>query len=212
MKKIILLVITFFLLFSPSVAFAQGMMGGSASSAQESQIINDTSHEQSEGKAIWEKLQAKKIQCKSLTSDNYELLGEYFMGQMIGDTKRHALMNSMMQNMMGKNGEEQMHIILGKRMSGCEPNASTSQDMMDSGMMSMMMGGGGMMGSAFTPSSFGGTGGGANSMMGFGNVMGWNGFGILGFLIWIFWIVVLVDLILLGIWLWKKIKKERQIK
>ena len=40
-------------------------------------------------------------------------------------------------------------------------------------------------------------------MMGYGNMMG--GAGILGSL---FGIVVLVDLILLGIWLWKQINKK----
>lgn len=43
-------------------------------------------------------------------------------------------------------------------------------------------------------------------MMGYGNVGGMmGGFGILGT---IFWIVLLVDLILLGIWLWKQIQKK----
>lgn len=97
-----------------------------------------------------------------------------------------------------------MHIVFGKQLSGCEPNAQFPQN--GAGFMSMMgMMGGGMMGSALLPQ----VGGGGNSMMGFGNVMGWNGFGFFGFLIWIFWIVVLVDLILLGVWLWKKIKKEK---
>jgi len=43
-------------------------------------------------------------------------------------------------------------------------------------------------------------------MMGFGNyenMMG--GFGVIGS---IFWVVILVDLILLGIWLWKQINKK----
>ncbi len=42
-------------------------------------------------------------------------------------------------------------------------------------------------------------------MMGwnYGNMMG--GFGVIGSLIWI---IVLVDLILLGIWLWKQISKK----
>lgn len=44
-------------------------------------------------------------------------------------------------------------------------------------------------------------------MMGwnYGNMMGWNeGFSLFSSLIYI---VILVDLILLGIWLWKKIQK-----
>ena len=38
---------------------------------------------------------------------------------------------------------------------------------------------------------------------GFGNMMG-QGFGILASALWI---VVFIDLVLLGIWLWKKIQK-----
>ncbi len=43
-------------------------------------------------------------------------------------------------------------------------------------------------------------------MMGYGNFGGMmGGFGLLG---GIFWIVLLIDLILLGIWLWKQINKK----
>lgn len=43
-------------------------------------------------------------------------------------------------------------------------------------------------------------------MMGFGNMMGWGGgFSFWGFLIWL---VILVDLVLLGAWLWKQIGKK----
>lgn len=40
----------------------------------------------------------------------------------------------------------------------------------------------------------------------YGNMMGWNnGWGLVGSLPWI---VVLIDLVLLGIWLWKKIQEK----
>lgn len=45
-------------------------------------------------------------------------------------------------------------------------------------------------------------------MMGFGNysnMMNWGGFGLVGSLLWL---VILIDLILLGIWLWKKIQEK----
>ena len=184
MKKLFLVLVLFtVLMILPSSVFAQGMMDWGSNSNVSSSAVAATAQDQTKGKQIWEELQAKKLQCNSLTSDNYELLGEYFMGQMIGDTQRHVLMNSMMQNMMGKNGEEQMHIVLGKRFSGCESNAQTSQNMMDNGMMSMMMGG--MMG------------GGVNSMMGYG---GWNNMmdGLGGFgLGWVFMILLWVLVILL---------------
>ncbi len=39
---------------------------------------------------------------------------------------------------------------------------------------------------------------------GYGSMMG-SGFGVLGL---IFWLVILADLILVGIWLWKQIQKK----
>ena len=39
----------------------------------------------------------------------------------------------------------------------------------------------------------------------FGNMMGGYGIGLLGT---IFWLIILADLILLGIWLWKQINKK----
>nr|MBI5455976.1 hypothetical protein [Candidatus Levybacteria bacterium] len=148
-----------------------------------------TTREEAEGKAIWEKLQARQVDCKNLTNDNFEVLGEYFMGKMVGSS--HEVMNNMMVRMMGEEGEKQMHTAMGKKNSGCDTSAQLSQNGI--GFMPMMW----MMG------------GGANSMTGFGNVMGLSGFSFFGFLMWIFWTVVLVDSILLGVWLWKKIKKER---
>ncbi len=78
---------------------------------------NHTAQEEAEGKEIWEKLQAKQLECKNLTDDNFEVLGEYFMGQMAGSS--HEAMNNMMVRMMGEEGEKQMHIAMGKRNSGC---------------------------------------------------------------------------------------------
>ncbi len=43
-------------------------------------------------------------------------------------------------------------------------------------------------------------------MMGYyGNMMGWGGFGIFASL---FYIVLLIDMVLLGIWLWRKISQK----
>ncbi|MBI2405436.1 hypothetical protein HYV21_00060 [Candidatus Microgenomates bacterium] len=42
---------------------------------------------------------------------------------------------------------------------------------------------------------------------GYGNMMNWGG-GTLGFLATLFWVVILIDLILVGVWLWKQINKK----
>ncbi|MCL4354201.1 SHOCT domain-containing protein [Patescibacteria group bacterium] len=162
---------------------AQGMMNwGNTSSATPSSVIS-TAQDEAKGKQIWEQLQSKQVTCESLKDDDFEALGEYFMGQSVGNIERHAAMNQMMQNMMGQNREEQMHISLGKRSSGCDTNAS-----FPSGyglpMMWRMMGGGG------------------NPMMGYGswnNMMGsWGGFGVAAWLTMIlFWGLLILGVIAL---------------
>lgn len=121
---------------------------------------NHTVSEEAEGKEIWEKLQSKQVTCKDLLDDDFGALGEYYMGQMTGNS--HEAMNIMMEQMMGKESEEQMHVVMGKRLSGC------------------------------------GRGGG-NLMMG----LGWGG-GLMS----LFWLVVFIDLVLVGIWLLKQIQKK----
>ena len=116
MKRLFFLIIlTIILVTTPSVTFAQGMMTQSAISPDD-----HTAREEAEGKEIWERLQSKQITCNGLSDENFGSLGEYFMGQMAGDTNRHAVMNQMMTGMMGEAGEREMHVVMGKRMSGCD--------------------------------------------------------------------------------------------
>lgn len=122
------------LLFSGTV-LAQGMMGANAINSD-----GHTAREEAEGKAVWKKLQAKELICEDLSDDNFGTLGEYFMGQMVGAS--HKAMNNMMIQMMGENGEEQMHVAMGKRLSGCDTSAAIpSQGVGFMPMMQMMMGG-----------------------------------------------------------------------
>lgn len=125
MKKISLILglgLVLITIFTSSVS-AQGMMGNRTSSP--SGIVSDdhTAREEAEGKEIWERLQAKETTCDGLSDADFGALGEYFMGQSFGNTERHSVMNQMMKNMMGEKGEEQMHVTLGKRSSGCDINA-----------------------------------------------------------------------------------------
>src|SRR3989338_6662337 len=181
MKKLFLTAIFLFtLLLTPSVTFAQGMMGNWTSSPSSVTSDDHTAGEEIEGKEIWNKLQTKQLECKNLTDEQYGSLGEYFMGQSIGNTQRHILMNQMMTSMMG---EEQAHIAMGKRLSGCEPNAQVPSNGVGFMPMMWMMGGGG------------------NSMMGtgWGNMMGgWNGFGLLGWIpMLLFWILLILGVVAL---------------
>lgn len=218
MKKYLLLILLVFTLslFTPSFGFAQGMMGDMVGGNNTvSQSDDDhTAYEEAEGKEIWEKLQAKAVTCDDLSDDDFAALGEYFMGQMMGDS--HEAMNNRLIQTMGKKGEEQMHRAMGKRMSNCEPNAPMPQNMpAPSGVEGM---GGGMP--AMNPSeargswmpmmmnmmlapwrSFTGIRGGGNQMMGYwgNNIMGgWGVFGILGLIsMLLFWLLIILGVIAL---------------
>src|SRR3989344_321292 len=172
-----------FLVMLPFLSFTLSVHVLAAESSNQQTIATDnhTAQEEAEGKEIWEKLQAEELKCEDLSGDNFGALGEYFMGQMMGDA--HETMNNRLIQMLGEEGEEQMHIAMGKRMSGCDPNASLPQNMMGGGMMPMMMS---MMG------------GGGNPMMDYGwnNMMG--GFGLLGWLpMLLFWILLILGVVAL---------------
>ncbi|TAL63402.1 MAG: hypothetical protein EPN85_00160, partial [Bacteroidetes bacterium] len=195
MKKILVSLSMLLILVSvfASSASAQGMMNWGNTSSATPSSVSSTAEDEAKGKQIWEQLQSKQTNCSNLKNDNFEILGEYFMGQSVGNTERHAVMNQMMKSMMGDEGETQMHIALGKRYSGCDANAPYPQN--GWGFMPMMW----MMGSAFAPESFGGTRGGGNPMMGYGdwgNMMGW-GFGIGWVFMIVFWLLIILGVVAL---------------
>lgn len=195
------LIIVVALVISPKLTFAQGMMGGfnNIATTSSSQIDPD----ETAGKAIWDQLQNKQTACQSLRDDDFDKLGDFFMGNMMGSS--HDYMDQLMAQRLGEDGEKQMHIVMGKRLSSCDIKATFPQG---AGYFMPMMGGfGGMMG-----------GGNANNqswsngwprMMGnsgWGNMMngGFSSWSILGLLTWG---LVTVFLILGIIYFWRGIKK-----
>ena len=114
MKKLIILILGFLLLQGVWSAFTK----------------EDLEREVNEGKEIYEKLKKKEISCADLTKENFASLGEYFMDLMVGNRDSHLAMNLMMKNMHGEDGEELMHINMGKRFSGCDTSTNFSLPMM----------------------------------------------------------------------------------
>ena len=189
MKKLIFLTISVLVigLASPIISSAQGMMGFSSSSPDKSAIQSQQQEEQ-EGKTFLDSLNNKTITCSQLKDADFEKIGEYFMGQAIGDTSRHIVMNNTMKSMMGDQGEEQAHTIMGKRMSGCDTSAAIPP------MMQMMMGGG-IMGGWSSPF---GSNQPNNSMMNFGFTP-FGGFGWIFMILW--WVLIIVGIVALIKWL-----------
>jgi len=188
MKKLIFTILAAIVIGSFAANVNAQMMGGfSNSTADWEEVVEHTAREEQEGKELWDKLQAKKVACADLNNEQYGVLGEYFMGQMAGES--HAAMNAMMIQVHGEDGEEQIHIVMGKRLSGCDTSAAfpaISGGWMP--MMNMMWGG--------WSSPFGNNS--TNNMMNFG-------FGPLGGFGWIFmilwWVLIIAGIVALIKWL-----------
>ena len=165
------------------------MMGFLISSSDNAAIQSQQQEEQ-EGKTFLDNLKSKTITCSQLKDADFEKIGEYFMDQSIGDTARHIAMNEMMKGMMGEHGEEQAHIAMGKRLSGCDTSAAfPSQSASFMPMMQMMMGG------WSSPYGFNQTN---NPMMNFGFTPFGN-FGWIFMILW--WVLIIVGVIALIKWL-----------
>ncbi|MEK7598288.1 MAG: SHOCT domain-containing protein [Patescibacteria group bacterium] len=198
MKKLLFITTIFILgLTFPTFSFAQGMMGFPSLSLNDAAIQSQQQEEQ-EGKKLLDDLSNKTADCSQLKDTDFEKIGEYFMGQSIGDTSRHILMNEMMKRMMGEKGEEQMHAVMGKRLSGCDTSAAfPSQDVGFMPMMNMFAQYGapgsrtGMMGGWSSPLGSNQTN---NSMMNFG-LSSLGGFGWIFMILW--WILIIVGVIML---------------
>ena len=169
------------------------MMRNPSPQANDSQ--NQTAQDEAAGKAIWDKLQDKQLSCGNLTDDQFDVLGDFFMGNMMG--ANHDYMNELMAQRLGDNGEKQMHITLGKRLSGCDSNASFPKGA--NYFMPMMGFSAGMMNNTNTDS----WGRSINGMMGYGNLG--NSYGIFGLLVPI---GLFVFLTLGSIYFWKKLQKK----
>jgi hypothetical protein len=198
MKLLSIILLSLLLLILPVKTDAQGMMGNVGnSSTLDSASVTSTAQDEANGKILYEKLQNKQVTCTELTDDDFDVLGDYFMGQRLGNTESHALMNDMMKRMMGDDGEKQMHISLGKRLSNCNSSAPISND---GTRFLPMLGLGGMMGSN-------GNSGYSGGMMGYGfNGFGQKGWNILGIIPWTLGILFLI----LGIlYFWRGIHNKK---
>ncbi len=80
------------------------------------------SADEQKGQAIFAQLQNKQTSCVKLTNDDFDVMGDFFMGRMMGSA--HDSMDQQMAQKLGANGERQTHIAMGQRLSGCNVNAS----------------------------------------------------------------------------------------
>ena len=157
MKKIIFTAIALLMIIPTTIASAQMMygrgqypttaypvmMGYYATSTIASSSASMDAEELS-GQALLQQLESKNINCLNLTQSDYGSIGEYYMSLMMGSG--HDAMDSYIVNRYGQTYDDQMHLVMGERFSGC--NA-------DFGFPVGMMGFGPMMGAYGYQSGFG---------------------------------------------------------
>ena len=122
--------------------------------------------EAQQGGQLLQRLRAGTTTCASLSTSDFDHVGEYVMERMLGSAQAHEAMNREMAAIVGSSGETQAHVYMGQRFAGC---ANGNPPTAFGAMMGMM--GAGMMGSAYGgsgPSSMmGGNHNGAAGMMGY---------------------------------------------
>ena len=97
----------------------------------------DLTGEVQQGQQLANAVRSGQTHCSDLSTDDFELIGEYAMDRFLGNRAAHEAINEHMVRMMGEAGERRMHIALGYRFTGC-PGAAPSSWL---GPMAGMMGG-----------------------------------------------------------------------
>jgi hypothetical protein len=103
-------------------------------------LADSVTAEQAQGAQVLSQIQHGTLNPKKLSTDQYQVLGEYLMGRALGSTQLHQRMNTLMNAMMGSSASDQMHIYLGKRYLGVGVTPS-GRDSQLYGLMGTMMGG-----------------------------------------------------------------------
>lgn len=97
--------------------------------------------EEQQGARVLSELNAGSLRCSEAGASEFEHVGEYVMGRMMGSPEAHESMNSLMARMMGSANEEQVHEVMGRRFAGCGNPAFPARFGETMGAMGMMTGG-----------------------------------------------------------------------
>ncbi len=106
-----------------------------------------TVEDEKQGAAVLQEFESGKLSCADASDENFERVGEYVMGRMLGSPGSHDAMDEVMSRMMGSGSESRVHEAMGRRFADCgggQLPAGFGRMMGAVNAMGMM--GGGMMG------------------------------------------------------------------
>lgn len=87
--------------------------------------VASVADEQREGAALVKALDTGKRDYKSMSEQDLERIGEFWMGRMIGSTQTHEAMNARMRQMLGAQGDARMHELMGQRYARLTTSSSS---------------------------------------------------------------------------------------
>ena len=162
-----------------------------------------TASEERAGARILGSVENGQRSCGELPVADFEKVGDYAMGRMVGSTRAHERMDSLMKQMMGQPATDRMHVVMGKRFAGCGQASVPGGFGAMMGVMNMMAGAG-SGGSGMMGGNYGGTQG---AMMGGSGTAGssdddHNGFGAAGWLL-VGILAALLALAATALWHWR---------
>jgi hypothetical protein len=114
MKKYFTGILALIAMFAASCSFAAAhgdVPEGGAGMTHEQEVA--------QGGMLYQKMQTKEMSCAQATDADFELMGEYFMEQNM-PMADHDMMNDRLKAMMGDEGEEMVHMNIGKHGSKCD--------------------------------------------------------------------------------------------
>lgn len=184
-KKIVAVSGFLIVLFSVTGVASAQMMGYAYPASSPASASATLTAAQLHGQSVYKALQEKQISCGGISADDYETLGEYYMGAMAGSSFQS--MDDAMDRMMGQNISQAMYAAMGKRFSGCDPNAALPSNI-QSGMMQGIWSFPWNINYGYMPMM--------NDGYGYG---GWGIFGFLWMILW--WAMIAIGVVALARWL-----------
>lgn len=129
-------------------------------------VLAAGSAEEQRGADLLTAVEREEADCAELDSADFDAIGEFAMGRMLGGSQAHAAMDEVTTRMMGASGLDRMHEAMGQRFAGCGASGPAAGY---GGMMATAQMMGGLGG---PPGTYGAAG--SDAYPGSGGVMGFD--------------------------------------
>jgi hypothetical protein len=103
---------------APRISIALTLVLALGAFAFSAPALASSASEPQQGAQVLSEVQAGKLNAASLSSSQYQRVGQYLMGRALGSTQSYEEMDTAMDRMMGEAASDQMYLYLGERYLG----------------------------------------------------------------------------------------------